>query len=189
MLTPGYADETCEDVMSCGWSWSYSEATYEHKAFTFWAPESLLAVPLSTHRYVYDEIEIEGKTYSHYGYEYVSMLKMINVDTENGSLSDHGQVEHSEFYNEEGLSSWWSGSTSIRRSIFMGDYVYAFSAGGATVHRTADLQLTVELEIPGNEPVGNYYMLEEAEAELSETSEDEAETNPCNGSESDNCED
>jgi hypothetical protein len=117
------------------------------------------------------------------------MLKMINVDTENGSLSDHGQVEHSEFYNEEGLSSWWSGSTSIRRSIFMGDYVYAFSAGGATVHRTADLQLTVELEIPGNEPVGNYYMLEEAEAELSETSEDEAETNPCNGSESDNCED
>jgi len=189
MLTPGYADETCEDVMSCGWSWSYSEATYEHKAFTFWAPESLLAVPLSTHRYVYDEIEIEGKTYSHYGYEYVSMLKMINVDTENGSLSDHGQVEHSEFYNEEGLSSWWSGSTSIRRSIFMGDYVYAFSAGGATVHRTADLQLTVELEIPGNEPVGNYYMLEEAEAELSETSEGEAETNPCNGSESDNCED
>ena len=152
LLTPGYADEDCDDIISCGWSWSYSEATYEHKAFTFWAPESLLAVPLSTHRYVYDEIEVEGRVYSHYGYEYVSMLKMINVDVENGTLTEHGQVEHSEFYNEEGLSSWWSGTTSIRRSVFMGDYVYSFSSGGATVHRTADLQLMVELQLPGNEP-------------------------------------
>jgi len=152
MLTPGYADENCDDIRNCGWSWSHSEATYEHKAFTFWAPESLLAVPLSTHRYIYDEIEIEGRVYSHYGYEYVSMLKLINVDVDNGTLTNHGQVEHSEFYNEEGLSSWWSGTTSIRRSIFMGDYVYSFSSGGATVHRTADLQLMVELELPGNEP-------------------------------------
>ena len=190
MLTPGYADENCVDIMSCGWSWSYSEATYEHKAFTFWAPESLLAVPLSTHRYVYDEIEIEGRVYSHYGYEYVSMLKMINVNTENGSLSDHGQVEHSEFYNEEGLSSWWAGSTSIRRSIFMGDYVYAFSEGGATVHRTTDLQLMVELEFPANEPIEYHYLLVEQEVEegSAESSED-TETHPCNEADAEGCED
>ena len=30
------------------------EATYEHKAFTYWAPADLLAIPLSTYRYVYD---------------------------------------------------------------------------------------------------------------------------------------
>lgn len=188
MLTPGYTDENCDEMMSCGWSWSYSEATYEHKAFTFWAPESLLAVPLSTHRYVYDEIEIEGRAYYYYGYEYVSMLKMINVDSENGTLSDHGQVEHSEFYNEDGLSSWWSGSTSIRRSIFMGDYVYAFSAGGATVHRTADLHLMVELELPGNEPIDYNYVLEETISNPSE-SEEETETHPCNESDAENCED
>jgi hypothetical protein len=99
---------------------------------------------------------------------------MINVDIENGSLSEHGQVEHSEFYNEEGLSNWWSGSTSIRRSIFMGDYVYAFSTGGVTVHRTDDLQLTVELELPGYETIGNYYMLEETDVAVSESSEEEA---------------
>ena len=156
MLTPGYADENCDDIRNCGWSWSYSEATYEHKAFTFWAPESLLAVPLSTHRYVYDEIEVEGRVYSHYGYEHVSMLKLINVDADNGTLTNHGQVEHSEFYNEEGLSSWWSSTTSIRRSIFMGDYVYSFSSGGATVHRTDDLQLMVVLELPGSEPHASY---------------------------------
>ncbi len=156
-LTPAYADDNCEDIRSCGWSWSYSEATYEHKAFTYWAPESLLAVPLSTHRYVYDEIEIDGRVYSFSGYQFVSMLKIINVDAENGTLLTHGDVEHSGFYNEDGLSSWWSGTTSIRRSIFMGDYVYAFSAAGATVHRTDDLQLMVELEIPGNEPDSYYF--------------------------------
>ncbi|HJO85039.1 MAG TPA: beta-propeller domain-containing protein, partial [Candidatus Thalassarchaeaceae archaeon] len=127
------------------------------KAFTYWAPESLLAVPLSTHRYVYDEIEIDGRVYSFSGYQFVSMLKIINVDAENGTLLTHGDVEHSGFYNEDGLSSWWSGTTSIRRSIFMGDYVYAFSAAGATVHRTDDLQLMVELEIPGNEPDSYYF--------------------------------
>ena len=192
MLTPGYADENCDSIMSCGWSWSYSEATYEHKAFTFWAPESLLAVPLSTHRYVYDEIEIEGRVYYHSGYEYVSMLKMINVDSENGTLSDHGQVEHSEFYNEDGLSSWWSGSTSIRRSIFMGDYVYAFSAGGATVHRTADLHLMVELELPGNEPIGyDNGLVEQVDGVESNPSEpeEETETHPCNEPDAENCED
>ena len=31
----------------------------------------------------------------------------------------------------------------------MGDYIYAFSSAGATVHRTGDLQLMVEIEIPG----------------------------------------
>jgi len=165
-VSPAYTDENCEDVITCGWSWSYSEATYEHKAFTYWAPEALLAVPLSTHRYVYDEVEIDGRTYSYSGYQFVSMLKMISVDAENGTLSSHGEVEHSGFYNEEGLSSWWSGTTSIRRSIFMGDYVYAFSSGGATVHRTDDLQLMVELELPGNEPMP--YQMSEFEAVESE---------------------
>ena len=188
-LTPAYTDENCMDIMTCGWSWSYSEATYEHKAFNYWAPESLLAVPLSTHRYVYDQIEVDGRVYSYSGYQYVSMLKMIEVDTQNGTLSTHGDVEHSGFYNEEGLFSWWSGSTSIRRSIFMGDYVYAFSAGGATVHRTADLQLVVELELPGNEPVDHYYGLEEDAVEASETSSEEAETHPCNETDAENCED
>ncbi len=148
-LTPAYTDSNCEEIRTCGWSWSYSEATYEHKAFTFWAPESMLAVPLSTHRYVTDVQIIEGREYTYHGYEFVSMLKMVNVDIENGSLSTHGDVEHSGFYNEEGLSYWWSGSTNIRRSIFMGDYIYAFSSAGATVHRTDDLQLMVEIEIPG----------------------------------------
>ena len=93
------------------------------------------------------------------------MLKTIKVDTENGTLSNHGEVNHSAFYNDGTTSSWWSGTTSIKRSIFMGDFVYAFSSGGATVHRIDDLQMMVELELPGNQPVVYHYEVEdEAEA-------------------------
>tara|TARA_B100000700_G_scaffold150611_1_gene167265 strand:- start:1033 stop:3480 length:2448 start_codon:yes stop_codon:yes gene_type:complete len=160
-LSPAYEDDHC-DEWGCGWSWSYSEATYEHKAFTYWAPEQLLAVPLSTYRYIYEQIEFEDKTYTYSGYEFVSTLELINVDSENGTLSTHGMVNHSEFYNDDGLSGWWSGSTSIRRSIFMGDYIYAFSAAGASVHRTGDLTSMVELELPGyDEPEVYYYETEE----------------------------
>ena len=162
-LSPAYEDDGC-DEWGCGWSWSYSEATYEHKAFTYWAPEQLLAVPLSTYRYSYDEVTIDGRTYTYSGYEFVSTLELIDVDVESGTLSTHGMVNHSEFYNEDGLSGWWGGSTSIRRSIFMGDYIYAFSTAGASVHRTDDLQLMAEIEIPGHDEPEVYYYDDEGDA-------------------------
>ena len=173
-LSPAYENEDC-DGWNCGWSWSYSEATYEHKAFTYWAPEQLLAVPLSTYRYTYDEVEIDGRTYTYSGYEFVSTLELIDVDAENGTLSNHGMVNHSEFYNEDGLSGWWSGSTSIRRSIFMGDYIYAFSAAGASVHRTDDLTSMVELEIPGYDEPEVYYYGTEGESESDDSADPDKE--------------
>jgi uncharacterized secreted protein with C-terminal beta-propeller domain len=158
-LSPAYTDDDCDDIRNCGWSWSWSEATYEHKAFTYWAPEELLAIPLSTYRYTYDE------SYN-YNYEYISMLKLINVDVENLNLSTHGEVEHSQFYNNQ--NDWWQhSSTSIRRSIFMGDYIYAFSSLGVTVHNTSDMNLIEELLIPGQELPSLYYYDEE-ESETSE---------------------
>ena len=174
-LSPAYEEEGC-DEWGCGWSWSYSEATYEHKAFTYWAPEQLLAVPLSTYRYTYDEVVIDGRTYTYSGYEFVSTLELIDVDAENGTLSTHGMVNHSEFYNEDGLSGWWGGSTSIRRSIFMGDYIYAFSAAGASVHRTDDLESMVELDIPGHDQPETYYY-EEGEGDEATDSD----TSPSDG--------
>ena len=56
----------------------------------------------------------------------------------------------------------------------MGDYVYSFSSGGATVHRTDDLQLMVELELPGSEPYASNGVgavtVDPAEAPTEETS-------------------
>ena len=174
-LSPAYEDDNC-DEWGCGWSWSYSEATYDHKAFTYWAPEQLLAVPLSTYRYIYEQIEFEDKTYTYSGYEFVSTLELIKVDAENGTLSTHGMVNHSEFYNDDGLSGWWSGSTSIRRSIFMGDYIYAFSAAGASVHRTDDLTSMVELELPGYDETEVYYYETEEEIESEDSDDSDGES-------------
>ncbi|MGY8692062.1 MAG: beta-propeller domain-containing protein [Candidatus Poseidoniales archaeon] len=165
-LTPAYADKNCEQIISCGWSWSWSEATFEHKAFNYWGKEELLAVPLSTHRYVTDQITIDGKDYQYSGYEFISSLQLINVDSDNKSLSLHGDLNHSGFYNDQSLD-WWSDSTSIRRSIFMGDYIYSFSTAGASVHRTIDLVMIKEIEIPGFQSV-NYY--DETDVSISDSS-------------------
>jgi hypothetical protein len=161
-LSPAYVDEQCEDVRSCGWSWSWSEAAYEHKAFTYWAPENLLAVPLSTYRQTYEIVEENGDEYYHWNYEFISLLQLVNVDVENGSLSIHGAVNHSAFYDDDD-GYWWGGQTDIRRSIFMGDYIYSFSGAGAAVHRTEDLEMMVELDLPGFEEPIYYYYEEDSE--------------------------
>ena len=41
----------------------------------------------------------------------------------------YGEVDHSLFFDAED-GRWWGGETQIRRSIFMGDFVVALSAGG-----------------------------------------------------------
>jgi hypothetical protein len=53
----------------------------------------------------------------------------------------------------------------------MGDYIYAFSAAGASVHKTDDLTSMVELEIPGYDEPEVYYYDDEGEATDPEVSE------------------
>lgn len=150
-------DRASEDWWS--WSWSYSEATYEHKAFTYWAPAELLAIPLSTYRYTYDETVIDGRTYTYKGYEYVSQLVLMKVDVENNTLTKYGTIDHSDFYNgENGLrDSYYYGSPNVRRSIFMGDYVYAFSAEGVTVTNYSTMNLTDSVELPDLVQIPSYW--------------------------------
>ena len=85
----------------------------------------MLAVPLNTYRYdyYYDE---DG--HYHYEYDWVSKLMIVNI-TEEGRTS--WRSRHSQFYDTEEYH-WWS-SYNIRRSIFMGDYIYAISHAGVTV--------------------------------------------------------
>ena len=146
-LSPGYLDDNCDDIRSCGWSWSWSEATYEHKAFNYWAPESLLAVPLSTHRWVYDTVLENDRVYTYYGYEFISMLKLVNVDVGNKSLSAHGEIDHSALYGD-GVQEYWYSNTDIRRSIFMGDYIYSISSAGMTVHLIDNLSHVITVDLP-----------------------------------------
>ena len=118
-----------------GWSWAYSEATWEHKAFQYWEPKGMLAIPMNTYRYDYF-YDSAGKY--HYDYDWVSKLMIVNI-SEDG-MEIHGEVNHSEFY-ESDENRWWN-SYNIRRSIFMGDYIYAISHGGITVTHLDSLNQT-----------------------------------------------
>jgi uncharacterized secreted protein with C-terminal beta-propeller domain len=115
-----------------GWTWS--EAMWEHKAFTYWEPKGLLAIPSSNY----------GNTNG--TWSYLSKLELISVDPTNGSLTLHGEIDHSPYYNADG--GWWQ-YVDIRRSVFMGDYVYAISDKAITVHQTADLAKVNEQVLPG----------------------------------------
>ncbi len=182
-------DRNSDDWWS--WSWSYSEATYEHKAFTYWAPAELLAIPLSTYRYTYDEVTIDGRKYSFSGYEYVTQLVLVKVDAENNTLTKYGTIDHSDFYNEEnGLrNSYYYGSPNVRRSIFMGDYVYAFSAEGVTVTNYSTMALSDALSLPERSEVPSYWGWEDdyivSDGEESEPSDVEDEPREDEGDSSD----
>jgi hypothetical protein len=120
-------------------SWGWSEALYDHKAFQYWAPKGLLAIPQSTSAYV----NTGGNSY----WRYLSQLVLVNVDPTTGALSVRGRIDHSPFY-EADQNTWWQ-FIDIRRSIFMGDYVYAISDKAVTAHRVSDLQMVASQTLPG----------------------------------------
>ena len=122
------------------WMWSWSEASYESKAFQYWAPKSMLAVPLSTYRFV------ESTPYS-WDYEYISKLMLVEVNETNGSLSIYGEVDHSSLFQSQSERSWW-GDRDIRRSIFMGDFVYAISSAGITATNLTTLEESDRVTFP-----------------------------------------
>lgn len=118
-----------------GWQYGYSEATYEHKAFSYWGPQSAVAIPLSTWRW--DE---NG------GYEYKSELVLAHAEA-GADLEVLGTIDHAGFYNQD-PNVWWD-FRDIRRSYFMGDYIYAVSDKGVTCHRVADLSQTASVSLQG----------------------------------------
>ena len=141
-----FTNPTRKDVLTLfaaegdGWSsWGTSEALHEHKAFQYWAPKKLLAVPLSASRYLMDEFE--------YGYEYVSKLMLVSVDTTSG-LTIYGDIDHSAFYNDDPSYYWCY--QDVRRSIFMGDYIYAISDRGVTSSDLLSMTFSASQLLPGS---------------------------------------
>ena len=163
---------------SNGWSYSYSEATYEHKAFQYWEADGILAIPMSTQRYFSDYKEIDGKMYYSSGYEYLSKLMLIKAEP-GKDLEIYDEVDHSPFYD----SKYWWDNPDVRRSIFMegGDYIYAISEKGITAHNVETMEQTGSVELPSkNKPsYSNYYedIVFEVEEEVEEESEGDSEGN------------
>lgn len=116
-------------------SWSYSEAQYQHKAFTYFEPKKTLAVPLSSWGYDYT-----------LGYRYYSALELVSVSAD--GLASAGHVDHTLFFNDP--THYWE-NPGIRRSIFMGDYIVAISQRGITATHLGDLVLTASVPLPGDD--------------------------------------
>lgn len=161
------------------WSWSWSEATYESKAFQYWAPKEMLAIPLSTYRSV--EWYENGRYY--WNYQYISKLVLVQVNETEGTLSVYGEVNHSSLYDgTDGQNRWWD-DRNIRRSIFMGDFVYAISSAGITATNLSTLTETASLSLPHSTSMYNNYY--EEDVAVSESGEDGAETSSSDGAASD----
>jgi uncharacterized secreted protein with C-terminal beta-propeller domain len=112
-----------------GWSWS--GATHEHKAFTYWDEIGTLAVPLSTSR----EIRMRD------GYDYRHHVGLKLVDVVGFDLRLRGEVDQDALLRTD---AW---GTEIQRSYFLGYpergqvSVYAVSDLGVTAHDWGTLKL------------------------------------------------
>ena len=82
-------------------------------------------------------------------------------------LSVYGTVNHSQFYDTEECDYcyWYNSDTTIKRSIFMGDYIYAISLGGITVTNLTSMEGTEELKFSDYIEDNNESDLKEAEGE------------------------
>jgi hypothetical protein len=132
-------------------SGSGSEASYQHKAFTYYADKKLLAVPL----YNYDDAA---------GFQ--SGLAVVKVDAASG-FTQLGTVDHSALIQAQqcgycdGKGSCYeqpcySYYPEVRRGHFVSNddatYVYSFSYGGVLVHDVTDLATPLTtLELPAPE--------------------------------------
>ncbi|MDD9967533.1 MAG: beta-propeller domain-containing protein [Myxococcales bacterium] len=109
---------------------SSSEAQWNHKAFTFYAEQNLLAIPLES-----------------YGQEYRTGLDVLRISADDG-FEALGMVDHSPLSRVE-CERWQEGDqvyeecwpaheSSVRRGLFINDedstYVYSVGFGGVMVH-------------------------------------------------------
>ncbi len=115
---------------------SYSEAEYNHKAFTWFAQQQLLALPVSQWSRVSDIGDYPA-------YDMFNGLKLYKVIKETGF--DHiGNIDHSNFYHDDANDNWFF-PDNIRRSFFISDtesnsYLYSISSRGMKVNAVSDLE-------------------------------------------------
>jgi hypothetical protein len=105
-----------------GEGWSWSEALWDAKAFTWLPARNLLAIPFADWT--------SGLT---------SDLRLFRVDAATG-ITPAGRLSMADVYVSASGPGWsWSWSPYVRRSILADDWVYAVSDAGIRSARVADL--------------------------------------------------
>ncbi len=102
----------------------YSAAESEHKAFNYYAPKGLLAIPF--------------ESWSHP--KYTSTLEVFRVTTLSG-IKALGSIDHSPYFEgyDPGNGDYYGNGTLMRRGVFIEDYLYSVSMGAVLVHDIFDL--------------------------------------------------
>jgi len=127
-------------VLDEGWT----EAQYNHKAFTFF--KGMLALPFTS--------------WANDGYE--SRLDLFDVDVATG-ITQRGSVDHTSLFDGMSLDDcyYYGWGIDVRRGVFIEDYVYSISNGGVIVSNVDDLSPVSTLPMPadyGDDPYGcSYY--------------------------------
>jgi hypothetical protein len=127
-----------------GSEYGSSEAEYDHKAFTYFADRQLLAFPYMTYG---------GSTWG-----MRSSLELFRVSSA-GGFQKLGSIDHSPLVQSAG-QGYCGGyyRPSVRRGVFLDNFVYSISYGGVVVKNADDLgqtgsQLALSAPIP-NEGYG-----------------------------------
>lgn len=155
-------DVTLPGDESEGYSWGYSAALHEHKAFTYWHDLGMLAVPVSWNHYE-RSCEQQGSTRTcTETHEFHTGLDLIDVDAEAMTLSRYGSVDQDHLMTSEGEEEGRYWGAEVERSYFLGFpdefpdqpvSVYAYSRIGMTAHdlETLDDQDSVRFQGGGYE--------------------------------------
>lgn len=134
MAAPTLAQQV-ELSAEAGESWAWSEALWDHHAFTY--RDGVLSIPV----YTYSWEEVEGE----YTYDWFSGLLVLSVDPDAG-ISEIGRVDHAGlvaeseckygYASEEGYTcedyAW------VRRGVYIEDGLYSVSDYGLLVNELAD---------------------------------------------------
>lgn len=121
-----------------GSEYGSSDAEYDHKAFTYFADKNLLAFP-----------------YHSYGSSNMrSSLELFRVDLGTG-FSKVGSIDHTSLVSKA-PSGWCGGyyGPSVRRGVFMEDFVYSISYGGVVVRDARNIGAAVS-QLPLSAPQTN----------------------------------
>ncbi|MEW8117086.1 MAG: beta-propeller domain-containing protein [Candidatus Thiodiazotropha sp.] len=137
---------------------SYSEAAYNHHAFTWFEQEQMLAIPVthwnrSTLEAIFDVNDI------------FNGLELFKVTAQQG-IQPYAAIDHDIFYRNQNNSRWLY-PEGIRRSFFVSDeamnsYIYSISERGFLVNDLASPDINLaEIELPTDSD--NVYLFNEAQ--------------------------
>jgi hypothetical protein len=121
------ANPTVQSTVLVGQGWSWSEALWDPKGFTWFGARGLLAIPLADYS----------------NNQFSTSLQLFKVDTSSG-IAPTGALSMSDVFQTLSGPGWsWSWSPYVRRSVMASDgandFVYAISDAGVRSAKVADL--------------------------------------------------